>query len=230
VYESLSSGQCPTQNGNKFAIRWFELATVGNGVDTSVHREANKYALVLHLKLSLHELFGMSEILDITKLFILCIHNNKMSIESPNSLLQSPQSPPSPPSLLPSPPSQPLLLPSSTTADINNSNNNSDSTTAPVLSLYGVNIPAEGETSGFSISFIILNMIGGGLSYFVATAWSNVFQSALDRYKTQELSEGRSINPVWLNFVMAVVATVFTIAVMYLMMRMYTRINQTSIM
>lgn len=98
-------------------------------------------------------------------------------------------------------------------------------TSAPVLSLYGVNIPEQGDSSGFSISFIILNMIGGGLGYFVAMAWSNVFQSALDRYKAQELNEGRTANPVWLNFMMAMVATVFAIAVMYIMMRMYTRLN-----
>jgi hypothetical protein len=91
-----------------------------------------------------------------------------------------------------------------------------------VLSLYGVNIPEQGGVSAFSVPFIVLNMIGGGLSYFVAITWSNVFQTALDRYKAQEESEGRNINQVWLNFLMAVVATVFTIAVMYIMMRSYS--------
>ena len=93
---------------------------------------------------------------------------------------------------------------------------------APVLSLYGVNIPESGNVTGFSIPFIVLNMIGGGLSYFVAVAWSNVFQCALDKYKAQEEAEGRTVNQVWLTFILAIVATIFTIAIMYLMMRSYS--------
>ena len=95
------------------------------------------------------------------------------------------------------------------------------SASSPTLSLYGVNIPERGATGQFSIPFIVLNMVGGGLSWFVALSWSNVFQSALDEYKTREQSSGRQPNPVWLNFVLALGATGFTIAIMYLMMRSY---------
>jgi hypothetical protein len=91
-----------------------------------------------------------------------------------------------------------------------------------IMSLYGVNIPESGGVGDFSIPFIVLNMIGGGLSWFVAMSWSNVFQSALDEYKTREESSGRKINQVWINFIMALGATGFTIAIMYLMVRSYS--------
>jgi hypothetical protein len=52
-----------------------------------------------------------------------------------------------------------------------------------VMSLYGVNIPEAAKHIDFSIPFILLNMVGSGLSWFVAIAWSNVFQSAMDDYK-----------------------------------------------
>jgi hypothetical protein len=91
------------------------------------------------------------------------------------------------------------------------------------LSLYGVTIPERGDVStSFSIPFIVLNMIGSGLSWFVAMSWSNVFQSALDEYKNREESVGNKINPVWLNFILAGVATMFTIAIIYLMVRSYS--------
>lgn len=91
----------------------------------------------------------------------------------------------------------------------------------PTLSLYGVDISRQGSATDFSVPFIVLNMIGGGLSWFVAISWSNAFQSALDQRKTQAQSEGRPLNPVWLNFSMALTATFFTLAVMYLMVRLY---------
>ncbi len=91
------------------------------------------------------------------------------------------------------------------------------------LSLYGVTIPERGAAStSFSVPFIVLNMIGSGLSWFVAMSWSNVFQSALDEYKNREESVGNKINQVWLNFILAIVATIFTIAIIYLMMRSYS--------
>lgn len=90
------------------------------------------------------------------------------------------------------------------------------------MSLYGVTIPERGAIgTGFSIPFIVLNMIGSGLSWFVAMSWSNVFQSVLDEYKNREESAGNKINPVLLNFILAIGATVFTIAIIYLMMRSY---------
>jgi hypothetical protein len=91
------------------------------------------------------------------------------------------------------------------------------------LSLYGVTIPQRGASiTSFSVPFIVLNMIGSGLSWFVAMSWSNVFQSALDEYKHREESTGNKFNQVWMNFVLAIVATIFTIAIIYLMIRSYT--------
>lgn len=91
-----------------------------------------------------------------------------------------------------------------------------------IMSLYGVSIPESGGVGDFSIPFIILNIIGGGLSWFVAMSWSNVFQSALTEYKIREESGGRKINPIWINFIMALGATGFTVAIMYLMVRSYS--------
>ena len=96
------------------------------------------------------------------------------------------------------------------------------------LSLYGVVVPETGQVTGFSVPFVVLNMIGGGLSYFIAVAWNNVFQSALDRYKQEEQSKGNVPNQIWLNFMLALVATLFTIAVMYLMIKSYTTITKNS--
>ena len=90
------------------------------------------------------------------------------------------------------------------------------------FSLYGVNVPQHGHVSGFSVPFIVLNMIGAGLSWFMAMAWSNVFQSGLDRYKAEEENKGNTINPVWINFTLALGATVFTVAIMYFMIRGYS--------
>lgn len=91
------------------------------------------------------------------------------------------------------------------------------------LSLYGVNIPERGGISGdFSIPFIMINMIGSGLSWFVAMSWSNMFQSALDEYKVREESGGKKINQIWVNFILALNATALAIAIMYLMVRTYS--------
>ena len=91
------------------------------------------------------------------------------------------------------------------------------------LSLYGVTIPQSGAAiTNFSVPFIVLNMIGSGLSWFVAMSWSNVFQTALNEYKNREESAGNKFNQVWMNFILAIVATIFTIAIIYLMMRSYS--------
>ena len=96
------------------------------------------------------------------------------------------------------------------------------------LSLYGVTIPERGAAgTDFSVPFIVLNMVGSGLSWFVAMSWSNVFQSALDEYKNREESAGNKINQVWLNFILAIGATIFTIAIIYLMMRSYSAWSTT---
>ena len=89
------------------------------------------------------------------------------------------------------------------------------------FSLYGVNVSESGKAVNFSLPFVLLNMIGGGLSWFIAMAWSNVFQSALDEYKKKKEAEGVITNPVWLNLVLALTATVFTVSIVYLMIQIY---------
>ena len=93
------------------------------------------------------------------------------------------------------------------------------------FSLYGVNVTEGGKVDDFSIPFILLNMIGGGLSWFLAIAWSNVFQSALDDYKTKQQKSGSITNPVWLNLMLALVATFFSLATLYLMIRAYKQVQ-----
>lgn len=100
---------------------------------------------------------------------------------------------------------------------------------ASSLSLSGVTVPEHGRVTEFSIPFIILNMIGGGLSYFVAVVWNNVFQSALDQYKKDEEGQGRKTNAVYLNMIMAVISTIFAISVIYIMIRGYTMIDTATI-
>ena len=95
------------------------------------------------------------------------------------------------------------------------------------LVLDGISVSESGKVSGFSIPFIILNMIGGGLSWFLAITWSNVFQSVLDDYKEKQEEKGKTIDPVWLNLMMAVISTIFAIAGIYLMIKIYRRFQNT---
>lgn len=95
------------------------------------------------------------------------------------------------------------------------------------LVLDGISVSESGKVSDFSIPFILLNMIGGGLSWFLAMTWSNVFQSVLDDYKDKQEEKGKTINPVWLNLVMAVISTIFAIAVIYLMIKIYRKFQNT---
>lgn len=95
------------------------------------------------------------------------------------------------------------------------------------VNLGGVTVTEKGETiGGFSVPFIILNMIGSGLSWFVAIAWSNVFQSALDEYKKREDTGTKKISPVWMNFMMALGATIFTVAIIYLLVTTYSKLSK----
>lgn len=95
------------------------------------------------------------------------------------------------------------------------------------VNLYGVTVTQKGDTiGGFSVPFIVLNMIGSGLSWFVAIAWSNVFQSALDEYKKREDTGAKKISPVWMNFMMALGATVFTVAIIYLLVTTYSKLSK----
>jgi uncharacterized membrane protein len=68
-------------------------------------------------------------------------------------------------------------------------------------------------------------MIGGGLSWFIAIAWSNVFQSALDDYKQRQQQKGIITNIVWTNLLLALVATFFSIAILYLMIKGYQNVQ-----
>lgn len=78
------------------------------------------------------------------------------------------------------------------------------------------------KVSGFSIPFVVMNLIGGGLSYFVANAWTNVFQSSLDEYKSDQEKKGQRVSGSRLNIYVALMATLFAVAVMYLMLRTFT--------
>lgn len=95
----------------------------------------------------------------------------------------------------------------------------------PAFSFYGVNINEGGGVTDFSVPFIIMNMIGGGLSWFIAIAWSNVFQSALDDYKAKQQAHGDITNPIWMNLLLALVATLFTVSILYLMIKAYQHIR-----
>lgn len=97
------------------------------------------------------------------------------------------------------------------------------------FNMYGINVSESGKMIDFSIPFIFMNMIGGGLSYFIAMAWSNVFQSALDEYKKRQEKQGVVTNPVWMNLLLAMVATLFTVSIMYLMIQIYRRIQARQI-
>jgi uncharacterized membrane protein len=93
------------------------------------------------------------------------------------------------------------------------------------FSFYGVNLQQSGKLDSFPISFLILNIIGAGLSWFIALSWSNVFQSAIDDYKQKQEAKGIITNPVWMNLLLAVISTVFTVAALYLMIKLYQRGN-----
>ena len=88
-------------------------------------------------------------------------------------------------------------------------------------SLLGANF----QGGDFSIPFLLLNMIGGGLSWFIAIAWSNVFQSALDDYKQRQQDKGIITNVVWMNLLLALVATFFSMAILYLMIKGYQKVQ-----
>ena len=88
-------------------------------------------------------------------------------------------------------------------------------------SLLGVDF----KSNDFSIPFLLLNMIGAGLSWFIAIAWSNVFQSALDDYKQRQQEKGLATNVVWINLIMALIATFFSVAILYLMIKGYQKIE-----
>jgi uncharacterized membrane protein len=94
------------------------------------------------------------------------------------------------------------------------------------FNIYGVDISQTGKIVNFSIPLILLNMFGGGLSWFIAMTWSNTFQSALDNYKAKEEAKGKKINILWLNIILAVMATLFSIAILYLMIQVYKRFQQ----
>lgn len=100
------------------------------------------------------------------------------------------------------------------------------SQTDPLFSFYGVNLKESGDATDFSVPFILMNMIGGGLSWFVAIAWSNVFQSAMDDYKAKQEEKGIISNPVWANLLMALVATLFSVAMLYIMIKLYQRVRK----
>ena len=96
-----------------------------------------------------------------------------------------------------------------------------------ILSVYGANLTESGQSNPFSTVFITLSIIGAGLSYFIATVWSNVFTAALDEYKQRQLAQGKlPTNQVWLNLILACVATLFSVAMIYLMISAYTRYTQ----
>jgi hypothetical protein len=81
------------------------------------------------------------------------------------------------------------------------------------------------QSRDLSVPFLILNMIGGGLSWFMAITWSNVFQSALDDYKEKQQKRGVITNVVWLNLLLAVIATLFSMAILYLMIKTYQHVQ-----
>ena len=92
---------------------------------------------------------------------------------------------------------------------------------APSLNLLGLDF----DKTDFSIPFLLINMIGVGLGLFIASCWSNVFQSALDDYKQRQQEKGIVTNVMWMNLLLAVVATFFSMAVLYLMIKAYQQVQ-----
>ena len=103
------------------------------------------------------------------------------------------------------------------------------------VNVVGVDMSETGAVTHFSVPFVVFNMIAGGLGWFTAILWSGAFQSALDAYKDREKASGNITNPIWLNLLLAFIGTLFSIGVLYLMIKAYqqvyaitTRINSSA--
>jgi hypothetical protein len=86
---------------------------------------------------------------------------------------------------------------------------------------YGITMDQSGKISDFSILFIFLTLTSSSLSWFLALVWNDFFQAIMQKYREREESNGRITNPIYLNFVLAMVSTLFSIAFLYLLLKLY---------
>jgi hypothetical protein len=90
------------------------------------------------------------------------------------------------------------------------------------LSVFGIDVDRSGKMQGdFSIPYILVSVIGLGLTWFVALTWSNTFNVWLDEYRKKHEIDKTIRSPIAVSLIVASIATLFVVVVIYIMMKGY---------
>lgn len=90
------------------------------------------------------------------------------------------------------------------------------------LSVFGIQVDPSGKIEGdFSIPYILVSIIGIGLTWFVALTWSNAFNVWLDEYRKRHEIDKTIRSPTAVALIVAAIATLFVVIVIYIMIKGY---------
>lgn len=101
-------------------------------------------------------------------------------------------------------------------------------TSNAAFSLYGFNVSEKGHMlNDISIPFVVMNMAGAGLSFFLASNWSRFFQVWVASIIHEKESKGEEGRPIYHSFVVALFGSLFAFLVIWIMIEVYRHYRRT---